>query len=234
MIVADEVRARFLNPARVAQLADNIADHGLLSPITVRPDRSGTGYLLVCGGHRLAAVAELGWGTIPAFVRTEMSDEEARPPAVVALDVDGGRLGQIMTDDIAAHREALIFEVEIVLAGYWQDDKMPPRLRTAVLADWADELEEWPVDRVRAALRYWRRESPRLRPNPGDIARLLRERDNQRTMATWRAQVAEAERRAAAEVLTNTPPPMTPERHREVANEVARLRHELAAAASRR
>ena len=77
MIEVDEVRARLLNPARVMRLADNIEDVGLLTPITVRPSKDREGYLLVCGEHRLAACRELGWKTIPAFVR-ELTDEQAR------------------------------------------------------------------------------------------------------------------------------------------------------------
>lgn len=77
LIEADEVRARFLNPARVMRLAGNIEDVGLLNPITVRPSGDGKRVLLVCGGHRLAACRELTWETIPAFVR-ELTDEEAR------------------------------------------------------------------------------------------------------------------------------------------------------------
>ncbi len=81
LIKADEVRARFLNPARVMRLADNIEDVGLLNPITVRPSKDGVGFLLVCGGHRLAACQELAWETIPALVR-DLTDEEARQAEV--------------------------------------------------------------------------------------------------------------------------------------------------------
>ena len=77
MIEADEVRARFRNPARVMRLADNIEEVGLLNPITVRPSKDGKRFLLVCGGHRLAAFEELKRETIPAFVR-QLTDEQAR------------------------------------------------------------------------------------------------------------------------------------------------------------
>lgn len=77
LIDADEVRARFRNPARVMRLADNIEEVGLLNPITVRPSKDGQGFILVCGGHRLAAFGELKRETIPAFVR-QLTDEQAR------------------------------------------------------------------------------------------------------------------------------------------------------------
>lgn len=62
--------------------------------------------------------------------------------------------------------------VEIVLDGYWRDD-MSQAMRTAVLADWADELEDWPADSVQDALRQWRRQNPSKKPNPGHILKIL-------------------------------------------------------------
>lgn len=71
-------RVRLLNNSRVMQLADSIEDQGLIHPITVRPEPDGTGYLLVSGGHRLAAFAELGREIIPAHVREFADDLAAR------------------------------------------------------------------------------------------------------------------------------------------------------------
>lgn len=56
----------------VAQLADSIAQLGLLNPITVTSD-----LLLVAGLHRLRACQRLGWTEIPATV-LDMSDVERR------------------------------------------------------------------------------------------------------------------------------------------------------------
>ncbi|MDF3606309.1 hypothetical protein PE067_09275 [Paracoccus sp. DMF-8] len=64
--------------------------------------------------------------------------------------------------------------VEVVLTGYWRDD-MPAALRADVLADWCDELEDWPVESIKAALRKHRRENPNRKPNPGHIVALLKE-----------------------------------------------------------
>jgi len=52
---------------RIATLANNIQQIGLLNPITVRP--LGNGYELVAGLGRLLAVRSLGWPEIPANVR---------------------------------------------------------------------------------------------------------------------------------------------------------------------
>lgn len=75
-LIIEGDRVRLLNPARVMQLADSIDDQDLIHPITVRPDATETGYVLVSGGHRLAAAKVLGWKTIPANVR-KLTDEEA-------------------------------------------------------------------------------------------------------------------------------------------------------------
>lgn len=77
------------------------------------------------------------------------------------------------SEECADHRSRIGFEVEIVLQGYWQD-QLSPQMKTAVIADWADELEDWPVEQVRWGLREWRRENPRRKPNPGDILAVLK------------------------------------------------------------
>ena len=58
-----ENRLRPLNAEKVAELAESIAQVGLLQPRGVRPD--GT---LVYGYHRLEACKQLGWTDIPAVV----------------------------------------------------------------------------------------------------------------------------------------------------------------------
>ncbi len=57
-----------LDSQAVADLADRIQTQGLLHAITVRP--RATGYELIAGRHRLAAVRRLRWRTIPAKVIT--------------------------------------------------------------------------------------------------------------------------------------------------------------------
>lgn len=55
-----------LDPDRIASLAHNMADVGLLHPITVV--LRGHTYVLVAGQHRCAAADSLGWATIQAKV----------------------------------------------------------------------------------------------------------------------------------------------------------------------
>ena len=59
------------------------------------------------------------------------------------------------------------------MAGYWQPSESET-LRAAVLRDWCDELENWPAQSIRAALRQWREENPSRRPNPGHIVGILK------------------------------------------------------------
>ena len=74
--------------------------------------------------------------------------------------------------EIAAHRGQISVLVETVLDGYWQND-LSQRKRDLILMDWCDELEEWPVESVKAALRNWRRDNPSKKPNPGHILQIL-------------------------------------------------------------
>ena len=64
--------------------------------------------------------------------------------------------------------------MEVVLDGYW--DRMPPdNVKAAILADWADTLEDWTQEQIVWALRKWRNENPNKRPNPGHILALMKE-----------------------------------------------------------
>jgi len=45
--------------------------------------------------------------------------------------------------------------------------------RNLILVDWCDELEEWPVESIKTALRQWRRENPSKKPNAGHILQIL-------------------------------------------------------------
>lgn len=72
---------------------------------------------------------------------------------------------------------------------YWRDDLSQAK-RAAILADWCDELEDWPVESIKGALRQHRREFPSKKPNPGHIY--------QRLAKAWGERNAEAVRAAAA------------------------------------
>lgn len=70
-----EHRARGLDPAAVARLAESMAQIGLQTPITVRDD--GEWPVLVAGLHRLKAAEQLGWEKIEA-IYLEGDERDAR------------------------------------------------------------------------------------------------------------------------------------------------------------
>nr|WP_138918404.1 hypothetical protein [Paracoccus sp. TRP] len=115
--------------------------------------------------------------------------------------------------EIAHHRAQILASVEVVLHGYWQPDDSQS-LRAAVLADWCDELEPWPVESIRAALRKHRRDYPNRRPNPGHILAILSEAWGRRNVEQVRAAIAKPE------PVRDLP---SPERRAEMAAEVARV-----------
>ena len=92
----------------------------------------------------------------------------------MAIPAPTPRLTQSLSpQECADHRARIGVEVEIVLDGYWQT--MPgPKMKSAILADWMDELEDWHIDQIRWALRKWRNDSPSKKPNPGHIVGLLK------------------------------------------------------------
>jgi len=59
-------------------LADSIEDNGLLQPITVRHNPSGEPrYIIIAGERRWRATGQLGWETVPAIVKRNISEGEA-------------------------------------------------------------------------------------------------------------------------------------------------------------
>lgn len=75
----------------------------------------------------------------------------------------------------------------MILQGYWQTE-LAPQMKAAVLADWADELEDWHLEQVRWALREWRRENPRRKPNAGDVLAILKAERGRAEAARMAAQ----------------------------------------------
>lgn len=76
-------------------------------------------------------------------------------------------------DEVERHRSQIGFEVEVAFSAYWRPDE-PKHVRAGVLADFADALEDWPIDQVRWGLRQWRTDNPTRRPHPEQVAALLK------------------------------------------------------------
>jgi len=58
------------------QLAESIRAHGVITPLLVRRDPGGDGYLLIAGERRLRASGLAGMEDVPCWVRDSMSAEE--------------------------------------------------------------------------------------------------------------------------------------------------------------
>lgn len=61
---------------RLQQMMNSIKQSGVISPIIVRPVDSGK-YEIICGHNRTKAAKELGYDSILADIRYELSDDEA-------------------------------------------------------------------------------------------------------------------------------------------------------------
>jgi ParB family chromosome partitioning protein len=77
-LLVSDIQPSPRNPRRAAKdvgdLADSIGEYGLMQPIVVRS--AATGYEIVAGHRRFAAVQELGWSRVPAIIR-EADDDTA-------------------------------------------------------------------------------------------------------------------------------------------------------------
>lgn len=62
--------------AALEQLAESIREHGVITPLLVRKDDRGHGYILIAGERRLRASGLAGMEDVPCWVRDSMSDEE--------------------------------------------------------------------------------------------------------------------------------------------------------------
>jgi ParB/RepB/Spo0J family partition protein len=69
----------------IRELAGDIRERGLLSPLVVRPSRRAGMYDLVCGRRRWLALRELGWEEVRCSVREDLAgDDEAASLAALA------------------------------------------------------------------------------------------------------------------------------------------------------
>ena len=66
---------KVLDDDKMETLVDSIRENGILNPVIVRPDQTGT-YEMISGHRRLHAAGIVGLKKIPAIVK-EMSDDEA-------------------------------------------------------------------------------------------------------------------------------------------------------------
>jgi ParB/RepB/Spo0J family partition protein len=67
---------KVFDPIGLEDLAANIKDAGLISPVVVRP-LGLTDFEIICGERRFRAIGLLGWDNVPCHIRQDLSDEQA-------------------------------------------------------------------------------------------------------------------------------------------------------------
>jgi hypothetical protein len=122
------------------------------------------------------------------------------------LPTPSPRVAQSLSpEQLAAHRQRIAFDVEVVLSGYWQSFP-PAAIKAGILADWCDALEDWTPEQILYALRKWRNDFPDKRPNPGHIVGMMKDLRG-RMLAKTIAPAAEPEaaprisKEAAADIM---------------------------------
>ena len=95
----------------MAELADSIAQHGLLQPLLVRP-LFGGGYQIVAGERRWRAARMAGLSEVPAVVR-EMSDHEVMELALIE---------NLQREDLTPLEEANGYQTLLDKYGMTQDE----------------------------------------------------------------------------------------------------------------
>lgn len=73
---------KFFNKEELENLAANIAEHGVLEPIIVRPNGSPEDFVIIAGERRWRASQMAGLDSIPSIVRSDMSAEKIEEVAI--------------------------------------------------------------------------------------------------------------------------------------------------------
>ncbi len=105
----DQPRKAFDDSA-LSELADSIAEHGVLQPIVVRPSPMG-GYTIVAGERRWRAARLAGLTEIPAIIR-DLTDSEAMEIALIE---------NLQREDLDPVEEALGYRQFMERCGYTQE-----------------------------------------------------------------------------------------------------------------
>ena len=95
----------------MSELADSIAQHGVLQPLLVRPLLSG-GYQIVAGERRWRASRMAGLATVPALIR-ELTDSEVMQIALIE---------NLQREDLKPLEEAQGYQALMEEFGFTQDE----------------------------------------------------------------------------------------------------------------
>ena len=97
---------------RIEELSRTIHTHGVIQPIVVRPSEDLEGmYEIIAGERRYRAMKKLGWGEVPAIVRS-LSDKET---ASIAL------IENLQREELTAIEEALAYQQLLELHSLTQE-----------------------------------------------------------------------------------------------------------------
>ena len=95
---------------KIAELAESIAQHGVLQPIIVR--KSGKGYEIIAGERRYRAARKAGLKEVPCIVRNDLSSEEIMLLAIIE---------NMQREDLNAIEEAEALDKMINMYGLTQE-----------------------------------------------------------------------------------------------------------------
>lgn len=94
----------------VAELADSIAEKGLLQPITVAPDLSTPGLWVIILGHRRRAAHEVaGLDHIECIIREDLDTEQAQLEAMLIENLQRSELSPV--EEAAGYERLTLFDV---------------------------------------------------------------------------------------------------------------------------
>ena len=135
----DQPRRNFDEEA-LAELADSIREHGVISPITLRRNDDGT-YMIIAGERRFRASKLAGLNSIPAYVRTA-KDEKVMEWALIENiqreDLDAIEIAlayQRLMDDYSLTQERMAERVgkkRATVANYLRLLKLPAEIQIGI------------------------------------------------------------------------------------------------------
>ncbi len=135
----DQPRRNFDEEA-LAELADSIREHGVISPITLRKNDDGT-YMIIAGERRYRASKMAGLNSIPAYIRTA-KDEQVMEWALIENiqreDLDAIEIAlayQRLMDDYELTQEKMSERVgkkRATVANYLRLLKLPAEIQMGI------------------------------------------------------------------------------------------------------
>ena len=202
---------KYFDPEAISELAQSIAERGVLQPILVRP--SGDGYELIAGERRWRAAQEARLHRIPAVVR-ELDDSATSEIALIE---------NIQREDLSAIEEAAGYKQLIERFGHRQEEvaKLVGKSRSHVtnllrLLDLSQEVREM---LLRGDITMGHARAVLTAPDPLGLAK---------TIVSEGLSVRQAEARARAAKAPETSKTLHPrERARAGGADIAELERQL-------